>query len=128
MSVRIFGHHPYPARISLCLDERAWRQVTRRLEVAEPFPGAKSHGNVTTFTKNDAPDEIVISFDPKILVTRPRDEVVVLIAHECVHVMQRIEEGVGRRGDLGDEGQAYLVQSLLLWILGELPAGRRRRA
>jgi len=46
-----------------------------------------------------------------------------VMAHECVHVLQNVEESIN--GKLGDEPQAYFVQSLLLWLIAEYrKAGR----
>lgn len=113
---RVFAHHPYPCRILLCLSRRDWRHLTREFELDYPYP--PSDGGVTVFQKTGKPWQIAISFN--LSEDRDRDEITALVAHECVHVLQRVEENIG--GRLGDEGQAYLVQSLLLWILENIPS------
>lgn len=63
----------------------------------------------------DGRDAFVVTLHDR-LDDYPWDVIVGVMAHECVHVLQFVEERIG--SDLGIEGQAYLVQHMLMWLIG----------
>jgi hypothetical protein len=114
----VFDSHTYPCQISLVWHPRAWKKFTDRLGLKNRPYACDSAARVSTFSQDGRHDEIVIVFDAEYILTRPRDCIIGLIAHELVHVLQGVEEAI--EGKLGDEGQAYLVQGLMMWVLGEM--------
>jgi len=114
----IFDKHTYPCRISLVWHPRAWKAFCERLGLVDRKYESDSAARVSVFSKDECYDEIVIVFYLEYLMSRDRDCILGLIAHELVHVLQYVEEAIN--GKLGDEGQAYLVQGLMMWALDEL--------
>jgi len=69
--------------------------------------------------------------DPVILLTlsdecdgQPVYRLAGLVAHECLHIVQRVESIIG--SELGREPAAYLLQALVTWVLDEFGAAGRR--
>jgi len=116
-----FATHHYPVRIFFVPTRADWDAVMRDVGIAgESY--AQQGGQVTSATCEGHEDRIFICFGDQ-CDKSTWEEVVGVMAHECVHVLQNVEESIN--GKLGDEPQAYFVQSLLLWLIAEYrKAGR----
>lgn len=117
--VRFTDHH-WPARIFFVPTRKAWGSVMRDLGLDEPY--APKGAAVLRVEREGHEDRVFIALGETCDEHR-WDEVVAVMAHECVHVAQYVEDIIGSR--LGTEPQAYFVQALLLWLITEYrKAGR----
>lgn len=108
-----YSNHPYPVRILFVPNAAAWADVFGQMGVNEEYPTAAARMTAISSTDAGHPRIIVITVNER-MESMPWDQIVCAMAHECVHVLQEVEDFVG--GSLGDEGQAYLVQDLLYWL------------
>ena len=107
-------------RICFVPTAKDWGLVMRDLGIDEPYPSAA--GRVTTVCHRDHDDRIFISLGDA-CDRATWSSLVGIMAHECVHVAQRVKDAIN--GKLGREPEAYLVQALLVWLLDEYrKAGR----
>lgn len=118
MKPREFVRHHYPVRIVFCPNERAWATLLRTLNYEGACP---SHRGSCTLLKGDDGATIALTLGGKL----SRLEVAAFAAHEAVHVAQYVEEVIA--GPLGREPQAYLVQALVSWLVGEYERASRSR-
>lgn len=119
MKAREFIRHHYPVRILFCPDEVSWRALLRSLHYEGACP---SHRGACTHLKGTDGSTIAITLG-EVCAQLTKLEVAAVAAHEAVHVAQYVEEVV--EGPLGREPQAYLVQALVTWLVGEYErAGR----
>lgn len=119
MRPREFIRHHYPVRIVFCPDAQSWRALLRPLQYEGACP---SHRGSCTLMSSDAGSVIAVTLGDD-CHDLTRTEVAAVAAHEAVHVAQYVEEVIA--GPLGREPQAYLVQALVSWLVGEYErAGR----
>lgn len=119
MAAYEFIEHSLPGRIFFVSDKRGWNDVLKKFGVPR--------------TKYPATDAQMNHFDgdlPLFIVTvskRAREyspnQVIGLIVHELMHVVQHLEMLVyGDNSGVGDsrfdhETQAYLMQGLVMWMI-----------
>jgi hypothetical protein len=120
----IFENHHYPVRIFFAPSKGAWKALMRDLDIAVPYPQT-AHDTPARMTWIDVPGRprhLVITITKKAR-QRHAAEVIGLLVHEIVHVVQKIEEFIG--GRLDDESAAYLTQSLTQWLLASYEETRK---
>jgi hypothetical protein len=120
-----FTAHYYPVEILFVPSARAWRRLLRELDRDDPYLSAQEEGKVTMFTSEGNNPKVVVTFGQR---CEGYDRLTVLeyMAHECVHVVQFVEETIKSR--LSDECEAYFVQALFRWLAGAYnDSGRRCR-
>lgn len=91
-------------------NDKAWKRLIPGSEYPEDDACVIAAEDAVTGT-----DAYVITINER-LEARAWDVIVGAMAHECVHVLQFVEERIG--SDIGIEGQAYLVQDMLMWLMG----------
>lgn len=110
MAIKYFDMMPFPVFVGFCDDPVSFEQELKRIGLDDPTPflpheraGAATHSFYTDRLN------IVVCMDGK---NRRRDKTMIaaIIAHEAVHVMQRIKEELSPHDALGIETEAYLVQ------------------
>lgn len=111
-SLPAFHDHPYPATIYFVPTESAWNALMRRMRLSEPYP--QSAGHCTTFTHPGRNDVITITLSPD-ADTRSSTQVIGLMAHELMHVIQALQTTAKARFD--PETEAYLLQAMLQWLI-----------
>ena len=114
MSIQYIDTKPWPVHVGFTSDPKRWDKEMKRMKVSEPF--TNSPGCTTTFGKEVHSDDcynrlIIVTTNAK---SRKLDDVVPVLSHEAVHVVQRIWEYVGEEMP-GYEQEAYLVQ----WLVQE---------
>lgn len=112
---RVFEYtsHPFPVRIFFVPDAESWTGLFAELGIDEPYPRSDAHMASVASSEPGQANYVLVTVNER-MDERPWDHIVCAMAHECVHVLQEVEDFVG--GDLGAEGQAYFVQDLLFWL------------
>ncbi len=124
-NVAEFCNHPYPCHVFFPPDEGAWDALMDSFGADDEAP--EFAASVTTFDDQNGHECFVIWIGPKAETANPV-QVMGLMAHEIVHVIQRITECI-RVERLDTETEAYLMQSMLEWLIGAFAdAGRKAAA
>lgn len=104
----------YPATACLCLTDKAYKRECKEFEIDKPHDMKHSTAMVTTWENTTIRKEryvIVVNTDHIIRTKLNNTQVFAVLAHEAVHVKQRLYEYIGER-EPGRESEAYLVQSI----------------
>ncbi len=115
-----FAHHPYPVIIQFVPNEKAWDRIIGRMGLDEPYP--ESDGRCTVFGHKRLGSRILITFSEK-ADARSSTDVIGLMVHELTHVVQQIAKIVGETADC--ETEAYMMQSLITWLIESYTASGR---
>lgn len=110
-----FHGHVFPMRIVLVRDAAEWQGLMRHMELDRVRPSAPA--TACWFERHGYDDIVALHLNEAQVNHRSFTERIALYAHECVHVAQYAAKIIGSR--LGSEVEAYLVQALLLWVIGE---------
>lgn len=103
--------HCFPVEIVFPATKRAYVKMLKRMGLSGGPP--ETPGNITTFEGGDHPMRIAIWLSKESDARCPT-EVMGLIAHECLHVVQYTERAMGTRFD--DETACYFLQKLVMWM------------
>jgi ribosomal protein L30E len=101
----------------------------KRLKVKNAGPGVNVGASATTHHLVNGSDNTAIIVMQPPTRKHSKEQYAALLAHEAVHVVQEMR---AKLGDLGSEGEAYLVQQVVqeglqeAWKTGRVKAGRPR--
>lgn len=109
-----FSSHMFPMHILLVCSDREWSQLVGHLGTKRARPS--NPASVSVFQCDGRHDVVVVNINDAVNDCAFTDRIA-LYAHECVHVAQHAAKCIGQR--LGAEVEAYFVQALLLWVIGE---------
>lgn len=117
-----FERHHWPIEIYFAPTVEAWDALMKEWGKSDAY----NHNHlaaVTTFIDEGyEPQRSVITIGPK-YDKMPMVNVIGTLAHECMHVVQRVEAAIS--GKLGREPAAYLIEALMEWTFDEYrKAGR----
>jgi hypothetical protein len=116
-----------PSYYGFCPSKKAWDREMRELfphdKVHEEYP--KADGHTATFER-DGGQTILVTINEH-MDKRAKLSVIGLLAHEAVHVMQRIMKDAGEKKP-GVEIEAYAVQSIFQELLKAYCDTRRKIA
>lgn len=101
--------------VGVAFNKTAYLKEMKRLNVEDPIDFHSSAASMKSLTKGDKLT-LIVCFDPVRHKSLHRNQVVALLAHECVHVSDAVFRHVGEHTP-GDETRAYLVQYILQEIL-----------
>lgn len=102
---------PWPYFVGFTTDEEAFQRELRRLKIRTPTQAVNDRANATThFLVRDGGSSAAIIVMPKPTRQMSREQYAALVAHEAVHVLQDMREGLGK---LGEEAEAYIVQGIV---------------
>lgn len=121
-----FERHHWPIEIYFAPTVEAWDALMKEWGKSDPY----SHDHlaaVTTFVEEGFnPQRSVVTISSR-YDTEPLVKVLGTLAHECMHVVQRVEDAIA--GPLGREPAAYFIEALMEWAFDEYrKAGRGWRA
>lgn len=108
------GHFPLEA--VYVPNRKAWTRFLRERKVSlklNPYP--ETAGCVTFFEHRTLKTKAAITFCDE-LKDYPADEIAGLVVHECMHVVQCMNEEMEEQKP-GHEFEAYLIQSLVQEVL-----------
>lgn len=116
----------YPLFVGFTMSKKAYLKEMKRLEIVNPSPFLSDNSNATCHHFVGKTGRVSV-----IAMKRPTGvnvgQVAGLIAHEAVHVVQRLWDEIGET-DPGHEAEAYLVQTITQGCLAlALNTGRERR-
>ncbi|WP_457797624.1 hypothetical protein [Methylocystis sp. S23] len=113
----------FPVYFGFCPNEAAWVREMRRLGVkSEPYPS--SDGKVTFFEcKGDVAAIVTLSKKDR---WHSKDAVFGLIAHEAVHVWQKIRDEMGEDNP-SPEFEAYSIQHIFIHLADAYAKTRARQ-
>lgn len=108
--VRYFNTGPWPFYIGFTTCPDAFAREMRRLKIKEPVRALNERAAATTHFLFNHDTSMAIVVMPRATRGKSKEQYAALLAHEAVHVAQEMRE---RLGDLGHEGEAYLVQQIV---------------
>ena len=117
-SVNYIHMGQWPCFVGFTTSKDDFQKELKRLDVKEevPFLGSEQ-ANATTWTFNSKGKVVHIICMEPFSRRVSREVYAALVAHECVHVLQLIQEDYAGKRSLGCEADAYLVQYLVQEIL-----------
>lgn len=106
--IKYYGTGSFPIYFGFTMDEVAFNKEMKRLGL-EGHPGAKSgyDGATHVLTKEGCTNTIIVFIRIRKDITK--SQVIAMIAHEAVHVWQKINEAMGCECP-GGEHAAYGIQ------------------
>lgn len=112
--IRYFNTGPWPVYIGFTTCEKAFAAEMKRLKVTDVnFLGTARASATTHILPNCGSLCFIITTRPFQQCKVPKEGYAALIAHEAVHVIQEMREGLARGESLGIEAEAYLVQQIV---------------
>jgi hypothetical protein len=102
--------HCFPVRIVFPATKKAYRALMKDLDLKPMLPD--SAGRMECFTAPGKQTVLAIWIS-KEAEKRSAGEVLGLIVHECMHVVQYTERAMGTKFD--DETACYFMQKLVMW-------------
>lgn len=117
--VKYLNMGPWPGFIGLVFEERAFNAEMKRFGIngrAKFLSHDRAGATLHEFVSPNKSCVWLLALGP--VKGRTKEQVAGLVAHEAVHIIQMMREELG---DLGKEGEAYLVQMIvqealqLLW-------------
>ena len=118
-----FESHSYPIEVWFVVNADGWKQIVEMIGLSlesDPYPD--SDARCSMFRPENGPNRIIITISDA-AEKRTSTEVVGLMAHEVMHVIRHINDGIfysnaGSGMDRIDyETEAYLMQKMLMWLL-----------
>ena len=101
---------PWPWYIGFTTDEAAFQREMRRLSIKDVGPAVNAGSNAATHHFVSSGTNMAIIVMPKPSRRASKEQYASLLAHEAVHVVQEMRE---KLGEIGIEGEAYLVQQIV---------------
>jgi hypothetical protein len=101
---------PWPWYIGFTTDEDAFQREMRRLSIKDAGPGVNAGSNASTHHLVSGSTNAAIIVMHKPTRQASKEQYAALLAHEAVHVVQEMRE---KLGELGREGEAYIVQQIV---------------
>lgn len=111
-------------RVALVTSERQFRAAKKSagVECASRFIEAGEHACVHSYSDPDGQLVCIVALDTTASARMDGIAVAALLAHEAVHVWQRVRDSLGP-GDLGREMEAYAVQNIVDRLMRAYPGG-----
>ena len=109
---------PWPGFIGLAFSDEAFQAEVQRLKVPVPvkmLAHERADATLHEFTHPKHGCAWILALGPT--KGRTKEQVAGLIAHEATHIVQYMREELG---DLGKEGEAYIVQMVVQEALQKL--------
>jgi hypothetical protein len=101
---------PWPWYIGFTTEEAAFQREMKRFRVKDAGPGVKAGSNAATHHLVNGSTNMAIIVMHKPTRRASKEQYAGLLAHEAVHVVQEMRE---KLGELGSEGEAYIVQQIV---------------
>jgi hypothetical protein len=126
--IQYFGMGPWPIYVGFTMSPKAFRKEMKRLNV-RPRPdftsNSQSHATMHSFTAPSGGLTMIIAMEKP--AKRSAEQIAGLIAHEAVHIAQRLWANIGEDRP-GWEAEAYLVQMITQCCMEQaLKTGRERK-
>ena len=104
---------PWPFYVGFTTEPSAFEGEMRRLGVKNAGPAiseSSAHTAATTHHLSSSSGSYALVVMPKPSRKHSREQYAALVAHEATHVMQEMRDQLG---ELGREGEAYIVQQIV---------------
>ena len=106
----------YGPRVALVTSARDFRRALRDAGIADDGAWIESHWHACTHAYDvDGVLVCIVAIDARKAATQDPIDVASLLAHEAVHVWQRVAETLG--GDVGREMPAYAIQNICAHLM-----------
>lgn len=121
---KVFSRGPFPVEFAFSVDPKAFKREARRLlgegHEIPPFVIPQSQATTHTFVHHQCGDYMcVVCLDWDWAKRQEWPAVVALLAHEAVHVWQRVKDRIHEAAP-GMEIEAYMIQYFTQCMLKEL--------
>jgi len=125
--ITYFNMGPWPIYVGFTQSKKAFAKEMKRLGIAgNPFI-ANDHSTATMHTLESASDHGLTCIIAMRKMKASPEQVAALIAHEAVHIAQRLWANIGETKP-GWEAEAYLVQMIVQCCLQEINKSGLERA
>lgn len=109
--IRYLNMGPWPGFIGLVFDEKAFQAEMKRLKLpreVKMLSHSRAGATLHEFVSPTGTCVWMLALGP--VKGRSKEQIAGLVAHEAVHIIQFMSAELG---DLGKEGEAYLVQMVV---------------